>query len=89
MTKGQVPQPASLRVGRNAMAAPACGPSEGNTAPYLGAALGAGPEPKQLRLGDTHAHEESHIFIKQILMLMSHEHMNDLLVIRTAFAVHL
>ena len=34
------------------MAAPACGRSEGSTAPYLGAALGAGPEPKQLRLGD-------------------------------------
>ena len=52
------------------MAAPACGRSEGSTAPYLGAALGAGPEPKQLRLGDTHSHEESNIFIKQILMIM-------------------
>ena len=48
VTKGQVPQPASLRVGRNA-------------------------EPKQLRLGDTHSHEESYIFIKQILMFMSPE----------------
>ena len=52
------------------MAAPACGRSEGSTAPYLGAALGAGPEPKQLRLGDTHSHEESNIFIKQILMCL-------------------
>ena len=33
------------------MAAPARGRSEGSTAPYLGAALGAGLEPKQLRLG--------------------------------------
>ena len=89
VTKGQVPQPASLRVGRSAMAAPACGRTEGNTAPYLGAALGAGPEPKQLRLGDTHSHEESNIFIKQILMFMSPEHMNDLLMIRTTFDVHL
>ena len=71
------------------MAAPACGRSEGSTAPYLGAALGAGPEPKQLRLGDTHSHEESNIFIKQILMFMSPEHMNDLLMIRTALDVHL
>ena len=64
VTKGQVPQPASLRVGRSV-------------------------EPEQLRLGDTHSHEESNIFIKQILMFMSPEHMNDLLMIRTTFDVHL
>ena len=69
------------------MAAPACGRSEGSTAPYLGAALGAGLEPKQLRLGDTHSHEESNIFIKQILMFMSPEHMNDLLMIRTTYVL--
>ena len=53
------------------MAAPACGRSEGSTAPDLGAALGAGPEPKQLRLGGTHSHEESNIFIKEILMFVT------------------
>ena len=68
---------------------PCCPPrsdrSIGGGLPYLGAALGAGPEPKQLRLGDTHSHEESNIFIKQILMFMSPAHMNDLLMTRTTF----
>ena len=50
---------------------------------------GAGPEPKHLGLGDTHSHEESNIFINQILMFMAPEHMNDLMMVRTTFDVHL